>query len=163
MYVHILGCGKTTQVAQFLLDNAIQNDKGSVTRLVCTQPRRISARSVAERVAAERGEELGESVGFQIRLEKYEWNTCPCKYYLKKHNFSFCFRILPREQGSIIYCTTGMLLQYMQRDPSLKSYTHVILDEIHERTIHSDFIMALLKHVLPKVKCLNLPCMFHGF
>lgn len=66
------GCGKTTQVAQFILDDAIERGNGSVTKVVCTQPRRISAISVAERVAAERGENLGKSVGYQIRLEKYE-------------------------------------------------------------------------------------------
>ena len=67
----MIGCGKTTQVAQFILDNEIEQGRGSITNIACTQPRRISAISVAERVAAERGEILGDSVGFQIRLEKY--------------------------------------------------------------------------------------------
>ena len=69
----ILGCGKTTQVAQFILDNEIEKNKGSVTNIVCTQPRRISAVSVAERVASERAEKIGDSIGFQIRLEKYDF------------------------------------------------------------------------------------------
>lgn len=64
------GCGKTTQVAQFILDDYINNMKGSMCRVVCTQPRRISAISVAERVAEERAENIGNSVGFHIRLEK---------------------------------------------------------------------------------------------
>lgn len=64
------GCGKTTQVAQFILDDYIENGKGSMCKIICTQPRRISAISVAERVADERNEKLGESVGYQIRLEK---------------------------------------------------------------------------------------------
>lgn len=65
------GCGKTTQVAQFILDDYLLNENGSVCRIFCTQPRRISAISVAERVADERGEDCGKSsVGFQIRLEK---------------------------------------------------------------------------------------------
>lgn len=68
--VLILGCGKTTQVAQFVLDDYIMNNKGSLCKIVCTQPRRISAISVAERVAAERDENIGENVGYQIRLEK---------------------------------------------------------------------------------------------
>lgn len=67
----ILGCGKTTQVAQFLLDDQLEAENGSITRIICTQPRRISAISVAERVAAERAEKLGKSVGYQIRLEKF--------------------------------------------------------------------------------------------
>lgn len=71
MYRCILGCGKTTQVPQFILDDAIEHRDGSITRIICTQPRRISAISVAERVAAERAERLGKSVGFHIRLEKY--------------------------------------------------------------------------------------------
>lgn len=64
------GCGKTTQVAQFILDDYIQNERNSLCHVVCTQPRRISAISVAERVADERGERLGKSVGYQIRMEK---------------------------------------------------------------------------------------------
>lgn len=65
------GCGKTTQVAQFILDDYLLNENGSICRIFCTQPRRISAISIAERVADERGEGCGNSsVGFQIRLEK---------------------------------------------------------------------------------------------
>lgn len=73
IHIHILnalGCGKTTQVAQFILDNEIEKGAGSACHVVCTQPRRISAISVAERVAAERDERVGKgSVGFVIRLE----------------------------------------------------------------------------------------------
>ncbi|KAM0735084.1 ATP-dependent DNA/RNA helicase DHX36 [Formica fusca] len=122
------GCGKTTQVAQFILDDQIETGNGSITRIVCTQPRRISAISVAERVAAERVEHLGKSVGYQIRLEK----------------------IPTREQGSILFCTTGILLQIMKTDPALKNFSHVILDEIHERTTETDFIITLLKKIIPK-------------
>lgn len=64
------GCGKTTQVAQFILDNEIENKRGSITKIACTQPRRISAITVAERVANERADNLGNSVGYHIRLEK---------------------------------------------------------------------------------------------
>ncbi|KAL6449085.1 hypothetical protein ACFW04_000652 [Cataglyphis niger] len=122
------GCGKTTQVAQFILDDQLEAGNGSITRIVCTQPRRISAISVAERVAAERAEKLGKSVGYQIRLEK----------------------IPTREQGSILFCTTGILLQFMKTDPALKNFSHVILDEIHERTTESDFIITLLKKIILK-------------
>ncbi|XP_012525529.1 ATP-dependent DNA/RNA helicase DHX36 [Monomorium pharaonis] len=122
------GCGKTTQVAQFILDDELETGNGSVTRIICTQPRRISAISVAERVAMERAEKLGRSVGYQIRLEK----------------------IPSREQGSILFCTTGVLLQIMKHDPALRDFSHVILDEIHERTTESDFVITLLKQVIPK-------------
>lgn len=121
------GCGKTTQVGQFILDNELENENGSITRIICTEPRRISAISVAERVAAERAERLGKSVGFQIRLEK----------------------ISPRDRGSILFCTTGMLLQFMQSDPALKGFSHIILDEVHERSTESDFIITLLRQIIP--------------
>ncbi|KAK3731838.1 hypothetical protein QZH41_020199 [Actinostola sp. cb2023] len=60
------GCGKTTQIPQFILDDAITKEQGSLCNIVVTQPRRIVAMSVAERVAKERGEELGKSVGYQV-------------------------------------------------------------------------------------------------
>jgi len=63
------GCGKTTQVPQFILDDAISRGEGSLCRIICTQPRRISAITIAQRVAEERNESLGKSVGYQIRLE----------------------------------------------------------------------------------------------
>lgn len=56
------GCGKTTQVPQFILESEIESLRGAVCSIICTQPRRISAISVSERVASERGEKLGESV-----------------------------------------------------------------------------------------------------
>lgn len=121
------GCGKTTQVAQFLLEDEILAGKGSTCHIICTQPRRISAISVAERVAVERGEKLGHSAGFQIRLEK----------------------VAPRNTGSILFCTTGVLLQYMHNDPLLTLASHVIIDEVHERDTLSDFVITLIKDILP--------------
>lgn len=65
------GCGKTTQIPQYILDKFILEGNGSQATIICTQPRRISALSVCERVADERVEEVGmECVGYQIRLEK---------------------------------------------------------------------------------------------
>ena len=98
--------------------------------VVCTQPRRVAAIAVAERVARERGEQLGRSVGFQVRME---------------HK-------LPRLQGSILYCTAGILLQRMHNDRSLKQFTHVVLDEVHERDVMVDLILVILKQV-PSVTC----------
>ncbi|CAB3376910.1 Hypothetical predicted protein [Cloeon dipterum] len=122
------GCGKTTQVPQFILDDAIERGQGSLCRIICTQPRRISAVSIAQRVAEERSEKLGKSVGYQIRLE--------CA--------------LPRQQGCILYCTTGILLQFLQSDPNLKLTTHIVIDEIHEQDILSDFILTIVKDLLPR-------------
>ncbi|NXU44204.1 DHX36 helicase, partial [Drymodes brunneopygia] len=122
------GCGKTTQVTQFILDDHIERGLGSTCRIVCTQPRRISAISVAERVAAERAEGCGNgrSTGYQIRLQSR----------------------LPRKQGSILYCTTGIVLQWLQSDKHLSSISHVILDEIHERNLQSDVLMSIIKDLL---------------
>lgn len=64
------GCGKTTQVPQFLLDHFIESGHAQACNIVCTQPRRISAVAVAERVAAERCQRVGGCVGYQIRLER---------------------------------------------------------------------------------------------
>ncbi|KAK9888070.1 hypothetical protein WA026_000345 [Henosepilachna vigintioctopunctata] len=128
------GCGKTTQVPQFILDYFISTRKGSSCKIMCTQPRRISAISVAKRVAAERGEILGQSTGYKIRLEE--------EY--------------PRDRASITFCTTGVILRKMQSDPFLTEYSHIILDEIHERGIEADFLITLLKQVMRKRKDLRI-------
>ena len=62
-------CGKTTQIPQFILDSYLTEGKGGECFIICTQPRRISAISVAERVSAERIDKIGETVGYQVRLE----------------------------------------------------------------------------------------------
>ncbi|XP_041118998.1 ATP-dependent DNA/RNA helicase DHX36 [Polyodon spathula] len=122
------GCGKTTQVTQFILDDYIEKQMGSLCRIVCTQPRRISAISVAERVASERAEACGDgnSCGYQIRLQ--------CR--------------LPRKQGSILYCTTGIILQWLRSDPHLSTISHIVLDEIHERNLQSDVLITIMKDLM---------------
>ncbi|KAF7653747.1 hypothetical protein LDENG_00078630 [Lucifuga dentata] len=124
------GCGKTTQVTQFILDDHINRGVGSLCRVICTQPRRISAISVAERVAAERAEAVGNgnSCGYQIRLQSR----------------------LPRRQGSVLYCTTGIILQWLHSDPLLSSISHLVLDEIHERNLQSDVLLIIVKDLLKR-------------
>ena len=124
------GCGKTTQIPQFVLDDAIGRGKGQNCRIVCTQPRRISAIAVAERVAFERNENCGEgnSCGYQIKLQAR----------------------FPRPHASILYCTTGILIKRLQSDELLSTISHVVLDEIHERDMNSDFLIAIIKDIISK-------------
>uniref|UniRef100_A0A4W3JKS0 RNA helicase n=1 Tax=Callorhinchus milii TaxID=7868 RepID=A0A4W3JKS0_CALMI len=118
------GCGKTTQVPQFILDYFVKNNRGSDCNIVVTQPRRISAVSVAERVGCERGEELGTSCGYSVRFES----------------------VLPRPHGSIMFCTVGVLLRKLEA--GIRGISHVIVDEIHERDINTDFLLVVLRDVV---------------
>ena len=89
----------------------------------------LLATSVAERVAQERGESrVGDSVGYHIRLSAQ----------------------LPRKHGSILFCTTGMLLKYIERYKNFEHFSHLILDEIHERNIEMDFLLIFIKRLLDK-------------
>ncbi|CAK1542369.1 unnamed protein product [Leptosia nina] len=118
------GCGKTTQLPQLVLEHA-QEVKQPV-RIYCTQPRRISAVSVAERVAYERMEKIGQSIGYQIRLES---------------------RVSPRTV--LHYCTNGVLLRtLMGGEEALTGVTHVFVDEVHERDKFSDFLLIALRDAL---------------
>lgn len=118
------GCGKTTQIPQFILEQFLEERAGGECNIVVTQPRRISAVSVAERVASERLEEIGESVGYSVRFESR----------------------LPRPYGSILFCTVGVLLRKLES--GLRGISHVVVDEIHERDINTDFLIVLLKDML---------------
>jgi HrpA-like RNA helicase len=104
------GCGKTTQVPQFILDDAIERGAGAACNIVCTQPRRISAIGVAERVASERAQRVGEQCGYQVRLDR-----------------------MASDRTQLLFCTTGILLRRLQNDPTLKGVSHIIMDEVHER------------------------------
>ncbi|XP_033109458.1 ATP-dependent RNA helicase DHX30-like [Anneissia japonica] len=120
------GCGKTTQVPQFILEDFIRNEKGSECNIIVTQPRRISAISVAQRVANERQENVGKSIGYQVRLNSR----------------------LPDSNGSILFCTTGILLKKLQTNSSLTGISHVIIDEVHERDVDTDFLLILVKNLI---------------
>ncbi|KAG7476581.1 hypothetical protein MATL_G00084360 [Megalops atlanticus] len=126
------GSGKTTQIPQFLLDDCSKN--GIPCRIFCTQPRRLAAIAVAERVAAERGENVGQTIGYQIRLES---------------------RVSPKTL--LTFCTSGVLLRtLMAGDATLSTVTHVIVDEVHERDGLSDFLLTKLKDMLQKLPSLKL-------
>ncbi|KAL8214402.1 hypothetical protein R6Q57_003851 [Mikania cordata] len=127
------GCGKTTQLPQFILEEEISSLRGSHCNIICTQPRRISAISVAARISNERGESLGETVGYQIRLESKR-----------------------SEQTRLLFCTTGVLLRKLVQDPSLTGISHLLVDEIHERGMNEDFLLIILRDLLPKRPDLRL-------
>ena len=122
------GSGKTTQVPQLLLDEAINRDEGAHCNVVCTQPRRIAATSVARRVADERNEMLRSTVGYHVRFDSRR----------------------PQPGGSITYCTTGILLQQLQLNPDevFDFISHIVIDEVHERDILIDFLMIVTKNVV---------------
>ncbi|KAI7084116.1 hypothetical protein KC356_g6984 [Hortaea werneckii] len=121
------GSGKTTQVPQLILEDEINNGNGGSCNIICTQPRRIAATSVAERVAVERNERLQESVGYHVRFAPK----------------------LPQPGGSITYCTTGILLEQLKHEPEmLDSISHILIDEVHERDMNVDFLMIVVKKAL---------------
>ncbi|WVW82502.1 hypothetical protein I302_104513 [Kwoniella bestiolae CBS 10118] len=130
------GSGKTTQVPQLLFDHYINRGEGAKCNIVCTQPRRLAAMSVAERIADERGQPLGREVGYQVRFDVK----------------------LPQPNGSITFCTTGIFLKRMQSalgstaDPNavarMDEVTHIVVDEVHERDIDTDLLLVVLKRLL---------------
>ncbi|EFJ19934.1 hypothetical protein SELMODRAFT_177444 [Selaginella moellendorffii] len=125
------GSGKTTQVPQYILDDMIAAGHGSSCKIICTQPRRIAAISVSERVASERCEagpgEAGSTVGYQVRLDA-SWT----------------------DDTRLFFCTTGILLRRLASDPDLCDVSHVVVDEVHERTVLGDFLISLLRDLVAK-------------
>ncbi|CAG9095713.1 unnamed protein product [Plutella xylostella] len=117
------GSGKTTQITQYLAETGVR----ARGKIACTQPRRVAAMSVAKRVAEEFGCRLGQEVGYTIRFEDC---TSP--------------------DTVIKYMTDGMLLRECLMDLDLKSYSVIMLDEAHERTIHTDVLFGLLKQAVQK-------------
>lgn len=116
------GSGKTTQLTQYL-DEAGYSRGGRI--IGCTQPRRVAAMSVAKRVSEEFGCKLGEQVGYTIRFEDFTSSRTLIKYM-----------------------TDGMLLRECLLDATLPAYSVIILDEAHERTIHTDVLFGLCKEAI---------------
>ncbi|KAK6497341.1 ATP-dependent RNA helicase A [Arthrobotrys musiformis] len=131
------GSGKTTQVPQILLEDAVKTGEGALCNIICTQPRRIAATSVAQRVAQERNEPLRKTIGYHVRFDSK----------------------VAAPNGSINFCTTGILLQQLRSnaEAALRGISHILIDEVHERDIQIDFLMVLLKRVMRQREQQGLP------
>jgi len=120
------GSGKTTQLPKIALTLGRE-------RIGHTQPRRIAARAVAERIAEETGTELGDLVGYQVRFTDRSSKATKVKVM-----------------------TDGILLAQIERDPLLKAYDTIIIDEAHERSLNIDFLLGYLTNLLPRRPDLKL-------
>lgn len=123
------GAGKTTQCPQFLLEEALLTDKD--VSILCTQPRRVAAISVAERVAEEMCEpSVGKLVGYSIRNETRS----------------------SAAETKLTFCTTGIVLRRLVEDPTLTGITHCVIDEVHERQWQIDVLLVTLRKLLTTVR-----------
>lgn len=114
------GSGKTTQVPQYLLDEEIMAGRGDLCNIIVTQPRRLTACSVSERIASERLGVVGKEIGYAVRLDA-------------------------KPGSHVTLCTTGVLLQIFAKNPTLTGVTYLLIDEVHERDINCDVVLALAK------------------
>ncbi|XP_070982938.1 probable ATP-dependent RNA helicase DHX34 isoform X3 [Oncorhynchus clarkii lewisi] len=112
------GCGKSTQVPQYLLSSGFSH-------IACTQPRRIACISLAKRVSVESLNQYGSKVGYQIR---FEGTRTP--------------------STKLLFLTEGLLLRQIQADGALEQYQVLIVDEVHERHLHCDFLLGVLRSLL---------------
>lgn len=131
------GSGKSTQSMQFVLDDLYANGLGGCANMIVTQPRRISALGLADRVAEERCSRVGEEVGYAIRGESRR-----------------------SKDTRITFVTTGVLLRRLQTSggrvedvvASLADVSHVVIDEVHERSLDTDFLLNLIREVMKAKK-----------
>lgn len=120
------GCGKTTQVPTYILEQCVMNHRADRSPLIyVTQPRRIAAKSIAQRVCNEHDWELGNLVGFQVGLHK-----------------------LCGPESMLVFCTAGVLLQKLINEKSLKSFSHIIVDEAHERDADTDLLLMMIRTLM---------------
>ncbi|XP_070105457.1 ATP-dependent RNA helicase TDRD9 isoform X5 [Equus caballus] len=117
------GSGKSTQLPQYILDHYIQ--RSAYCNIVVTQPRKIGASSIARWISRERAWALGGLVGYQVGLEK-----------------------IATGDTKLIYMTAGVLLQKLVSAKSLMEFTHVFIDEVHERTEEMDFLLLVVRKLL---------------
>ena len=138
------GSGKSTQSVQFILDDLYNEGLGNAANIICTQPRRISALGLADRVSDERCSQIGREVGYSIRGETKS-----------------------SKDTKITFVTTGVLLRRLQTSggriedviASLANVSHVVIDEVHERSLDTDFLLSIMRDVLKRRKDLKLVLM----
>ncbi|KAI1432641.1 P-loop containing nucleoside triphosphate hydrolase protein [Xylaria sp. CBS 124048] len=138
------GSGKSTQSVQFILDDLYRKGLGNATNIICTQPRRISALGLADRVSEERCGQVGKEVGYSIRGENKT-----------------------SAQTKITFVTTGVLLRRLQTSggqtqdvvASLADVSHIVIDEVHERSLDTDFLLSIIRDVLKQREDLKLVLM----
>ncbi|KAF6254303.1 P-loop containing nucleoside triphosphate hydrolase protein [Scenedesmus sp. NREL 46B-D3] len=118
------GCGKSTQVPQFILQAAQQAGRLAATNIVVSQPRRLITTSLSKRVAEERGEAVGDVVGYSIHGDRRTGRLT-----------------------RLTFCTTGILIRRLMVDPALSNVSHVIIDEVHERGLEVDFLLAAMREL----------------
>lgn len=135
------GSGKSTQSVQYILDDLYNRGYAKCANMIVTQPRRISALGLADRVSEERCSPVGQEIGYSIRGEnKTSANT------------------------KITFVTTGVLLRRLQTSggriddvvSSLADISHVVIDEVHERSLDTDFLLSIIRDVLKKRRDLKL-------
>lgn len=125
------GCGKSTQLPAFILENELS--QGRQCKIYCTEPRRISAISLAARVSEELGENKGDVgtarslIGYAIRLESQT-----------------------TAQTRLVYATVGIVLRMLENSDGLSDITHLVIDEVHERSIDTDFLLIVLQSLMTK-------------
>ena len=123
------GCGKTTMVPQFIMDDCIEREEEF--NIIVTQPRRIAAISVSQRVCQQRKLTLGQLIGYQIGMDKTKVSL----------DTRLCF------------CTTGVLLQRLISTKDISRYSHIVIDEIHERGVDTDFVVMVIRKLMWEKPC----------
>lgn len=123
------GCGKTTQLPQYILDDAYS--KGKRCNIIVAQPTRIAASSNATRICDERQLKLGQLIGYKIGFDENMYMSADTR---------------------LLFCTTGVLLSKLIRAKRFDDWTHIILDEIHERKIQMDNLFVIIRKLLATVE-----------
>ncbi|KAJ2884260.1 hypothetical protein IWW38_005448, partial [Coemansia aciculifera] len=134
------GSGKSSQVPQYAVEQMLSTGSYKGGRVLCTQPRRLSALAIATRVSQELGDAAvggsGALVGYQIR-----------------------FDARASESNALVFCTTGVLLRRLASDPDLRGVACVICDEVQERTLELDFLLILMRRLLERRRDFRLVLM----